>query len=124
MVRALLAAFAIASILAAVPVAASAQDAGSGQYEDPLAGQPGSGGGGGGGGGGGNAGGGGGGGTANTTPSGTQNVQSASTGNTTAAANGSGLPATGVDAWLIALAGAMLLGGGLGLRRVADRTNL
>ena len=123
MLRALLVTFAVAGLLAAVPVAASAQDAGSGQYEDPLAGEPGSGGGGGGGNSGG-GGGGGGGGNANTAPTnGTQGVQNATSGDTSASATGNQLPATGVDAWLIALAGAMLLGGGIGLRRAADRTS-
>ena len=111
---------AAAALIAAVPAAGLAQDAGSNQYQDPLAGEPG---GGGGGGGGGSGGGGGGGGNANTAPSsGTQGAQ-AESGNDTAAATPARdqLPATGSDTWLLALAGAALLGGGLGLRRVAGR---
>lgn len=119
MLRAILVTLAVAGLLAAVPVAASAQDAGSNQYQDPLAGEPGSDSGGGGGGGGS----GGGGGGANTSPSsGTQGAQGS--GDTAAADTSDQLPATGLDAWLIAMAGAMLLGGGVGLRRVADRARL
>ena len=114
---------AVVALAAALPAVAGAQDAGGNQYQDPLAGEPG----GGGGGGGGNSGGGGGG-SGNSGGGGTQNVQpeSGSGGDTTAAAGPARnqLPATGVDAWLIALAGAMLLGGGLGLRRAADRAAL
>jgi LPXTG-motif cell wall-anchored protein len=110
---------AAAALLAAIPVGATAQDAGTDQYQDPLAGDPGSGGGGGGN----SSGGGGGGGDGSAPPSGsgTQNTQSGPSDGTTAAQSRAQLPATGVDAWLLALAGAMLLGGGLGLRRVAER---
>jgi LPXTG-motif cell wall-anchored protein len=109
---------AAAALVAALPAAGLAQDAGSNQYQDPLAGEPGGGGGGGNSGGGGNG----------TAPSsGTQqNVQSQSGPDTTAAATPAReqLPATGSDTWMLALAGAMLLGGGLGLRRVAGRPSL
>ena len=113
MLRALLATLVVAALIAAVPAAGLAQDAGSNQYQDPLAGEPGtksgtpnkapSGGG-------------------NTPSAGTQGVQSGS-GTDTSAADTSRdqLPATGSDSWLLALAGAMLLGGGLGLRRLAER---
>jgi LPXTG-motif cell wall-anchored protein len=106
---------ALAALVAALPAAALAQDAGSNQYQDPLAGEPGTGSDG-------NSGGGGGG-TTNPSPgSGTQNAQAdPGAGGTQSAQPGDRLPATGVDAWLLALAGAMLLAGGLGLRRVADR---
>ena len=104
----------------AVPSAAFAQGAGSDQYQDPLAGQPGAGNGGGSGGNGGGGGGGGGNGSAPT--AGTDQTTSASNGGgTTSAQAGDQLPATGAEAWLLALAGASLLGGGLGLRRVAGR---
>ena len=109
---------AAAALIAAVPATGLAQDAGSNQYQDPLAGEPGTGNGGGGGSGGGGGGGGGG-----NTPSDTQNVQSQSGSENDAAATPARdqLPATGSDSWLLALAGAMLLGGGLGLRRIAGR---
>lgn len=110
---------AAAALVAAFPAAGLAQDAGSNQYQDPLAGEPG------GGGGGGNSGGGGG--NGNAPSSGTQqNVQSQSGSDTTAAATPARdqLPATGSDTWMLALAGAMLLSGGLGLRRVAGRPSL
>lgn len=111
---------ALAALVAALPAAAIAQDAGGNQYQDPLAGEPGSGTDNGNG----NSSGGGGG---NTTPSsGTQGVQSdtgASDG-TQAAQSRDQLPATGADAWLLALSGAMLLAGGLGLRRAAERPQL
>jgi LPXTG-motif cell wall-anchored protein len=116
---------ALAALVVALPAAAVAQDAGSNQYQDPLAGEPGSGSGNGGGGGSGGGGGGGGGG--NTTPSsGTQGVQSGTGAGdgTQAAQSRDQLPATGADAWLLAFAGAMLLAGGLGLRRVAERQQL
>ena len=103
-------------LVAALPAAAAAQDAGSNQYQDPLAGEPGAGNG--------NGNTGGGGGNANTTPSsGTQGAQ-ANTDGTEAAQSRDELPATGADAWLFALAGSMLLAGGIGLRRVADRPRL
>ncbi|MEA2474635.1 MAG: hypothetical protein QOE06_2550 [Thermoleophilaceae bacterium] len=101
--------------MALAPAAALAQDAGSNQYQDPLAGQPGTGG----------HHGGGGGGTSNVRPSSASQTQAAQSGNssqtTRAAQAGNQLPRTGVDTWLLALCGAMLLAGGLGLRRVADR---
>jgi LPXTG-motif cell wall-anchored protein len=118
--RALLVTLAVAALVAALPAAGLAQDAGSNQYQDPLAGEPG----GGGGGGGGNGGGGGGGGNGNAPSAGTQqDVQSQSGSDTNAAATPARdqLPATGSETWLLALAGVMLLGGGLGLRRVAGR---
>ena len=114
--------FALAALVVALPAAAVAQDAGSNQYQDPLAGDPGSGGGGGGGGNGSSGGGGGGGGGANTTPPGggeTQNAQSEADG---AGTQSGELPATGVDAWLIAFTGFGLLAFGVGLRlRVGAR---
>jgi LPXTG-motif cell wall-anchored protein len=120
-VRTLLLTLALAALVAALPAAALAQDAGNNQYQDPLAGEPGSGSNNGNGNSGGN---GGGGGNANTSPSaGTQGAQSTDDG-TTAAQSRDQLPATGADAWLLALAGAMLLGGGLGLRRVTARLQL
>ena len=122
MPRALVAILTALALVAAIPAAGIAQDAGSNQYQDPLAGEPGTGGGGGGSGGGGGGGGGGG----NGSPSsGTQGVQGQSdaANDTTAAATPARdqLPATGSDSWLLALAGVTLLGGGLGLRRVATR---
>ena len=121
MPRALLATLAAAALIAAVPATGLAQDAGSNQYQDPLAGEPGTGGGGSGGGGGG-----GGGGNGNAPSTGTQNAQPASGSDTTAAQAGSRdqLPATGSDTWLLALAGVMLLAGGLGVRRLAERPSL
>ena len=111
---------ALAALVVALPVAAVAQDAGSNQYQDPLAGEPGSGGNGGGGGGGNGSGGGGG--NAGTSGAGeTQQVQSES-GTGTEAAQADQLPATGVDAWLIAFTGVGLLALGVGLRlRVGPR---
>ncbi|HEX8647544.1 MAG TPA: hypothetical protein VF715_11635 [Thermoleophilaceae bacterium] len=108
---------ALAALVAALPAAAIAQDAGSNQYQDPLAGEPGTGSSGSGGGNGSSGGGGGGGG--NTTPSnggGTQNVQSESGTGTEPAQARDQLPATGVDAWMIAYCGAALFALGLGLR--------
>jgi LPXTG-motif cell wall-anchored protein len=106
------------AVALAVPAGALAQGAGSDQYQDPLAGQPGAGTGSGGGNGtsGGGNGGNGNAGTpaANTTQAGTAD----GTGTTSAQARDQ-LPATGADAWLLALAGVTLLGGGLGLRRAA-----
>jgi LPXTG-motif cell wall-anchored protein len=116
--RALLLTLALAALVAALPAAATAQDAGGNQYQDPLAGEPGTGSGGGSGNSGGNA--------NAAPPSGTRNAQ-AGTGagdGTTAAQARDQLPATGADGWLLALAGAMLLGGGLGLRRAAERPQL
>jgi LPXTG-motif cell wall-anchored protein len=110
---------AAAALVAALPAAGLAQDAGSNQYQDPLAGEPGAGGGGDG-----NSGGGG---NGNAPSAGTQqDVQSQSGSDTNAAATPARdqLPATGSDTWLLALAGAMLLAGGLGLRRAAARPGL
>ena len=120
--RALFVTLALAALVVALPAAAVAQDAGSNQYQDPLAGEPGTGSGGGGSGGGG----GGGGGNGNAPSAGTQNAQSAPGSGTTTAQTPSRdqLPATGSDSWLLALAGVMLLAGGLGLRRLADRPSL
>jgi LPXTG-motif cell wall-anchored protein len=118
--RALLTTLVAAALAVALPAASLAQDAGSNQYQDPLAGEPGTGGGGGGGSGGGGGGGGGGGPTTapSTNTAGTESAQA----DTPAGQSGDGLPATGSDTWLLALAGAALLGGGLGLRRVAERS--
>jgi hypothetical protein len=114
--RALFVTLALAALVVALPVAAVAQDAGSNQYQDPLAGEPGSGSGGGGS----SGGGGGGGGGADTTPSdggGTQSVQQAESGDgNQAAQTRDQLPATGVDAGLIAFCGLGLLALGVGLR--------
>lgn len=120
MPRAIVAILAALALVAALPAAGLAQDAGSNQYQDPLAGEPGTGGGGGGGG---SGGGGGGGGNGNAPSPGTQGVQSESGSGTNAAGTPARdqLPATGSDAWLLALGGVILLGGGLGLRRVATR---
>ena len=109
---------ALAALVAALPAAAVAQDAGTNQYQDPLAGEPGAGGNG-------NGNSGGGGGNTTSPGSGTQGVQSDATADgTQSAQSGDQLPATGTDAWLLALAGSMLLAGGLGLRRVADRPHV
>ena len=123
MLRALFATLALAALVAALPAAAIAQDAGSNQYQDPLAGEPGSNGGNNGNSGSsGNSGNG-----ANTTPSSgghTQNVQpeSGSGAGTQSAQSGEQLPATGLDAWLIAFTGVGLLALGVGLRlRVGAR---
>ena len=121
MVRTLFLTLALAALVAALPAAAVAQDAGSNQYQDPLAGEPGSGSNNGNGNSGGGGGGGGGGGSANTQPSsGTQGAASTDDG-TTAAQSRDQLPATGSDAWLLALAGVTLLGGGVALRRAVTR---
>lgn len=117
MLRALVATLAAAALIAAVPAAGLAQDAGSNQYQDPLAGEPGTG----------NSGGGsGGGGSGNAPSAGTQNAQAEPGSGTTTAQTPSRdqLPATGSDSWLLALAGVMLLAGGFGLRRLADRPSL
>jgi hypothetical protein len=123
--RALLVTLALAALVVALPAAAVAQDAGSNQYQDPLAGEPGSGGSGGGGGGSGGGGGNGGGGGGNAGTSGggdTQQVQSESGSGTQAAQAEGQLPATGVDAWLLAFTGVGLLAVGVGLRlRVGPR---
>jgi hypothetical protein len=111
--RALFVTLALAALVVALPVAAVAQDAGSNQYQDPLAGEPGSGGGGGGG----SSGGGGGGGGDPTPADGTQNVQQAESGDgSQVAQTRDQLPATGVDAALIAFCGLGLLALGVGLR--------
>ncbi|HEX8076058.1 MAG TPA: LPXTG cell wall anchor domain-containing protein [Thermoleophilaceae bacterium] len=106
MIRTLLAALLAVVALALVPASAPAQDAGSQQYNDPLAknpspttnkpAAP----------------------TANTQPSAPTAARSASSGSESSSP---ALPRTGVDvAWLV-LAGAALLGGGLALRRIAER---
>jgi hypothetical protein len=109
-----LASLATAVLLALAPAAALAQDAGSQQYQDPLAGDTNPG----------NSSSNGSGGNGNTTrPSNTGNAQAETgTGTQTAAAANDGLPRTGLDAWLLLLTGGTLLGGGFALRRVADRT--
>ena len=116
---------ALAALVVGLPAAAIAQDAGSNQYQDPLAGEPSSGGGNGGGS---SGGGGGGGGGQNTTPSndsGTQDVQQAQADGEPQAAQNEQLPVTGVDSWLIALFGTALLAMGVGLRlRVGARPTL
>ena len=111
--RALVAILAALALVAAIPAAGLAQDAGSNQYQDPLAGEPGT-----------DPGPRPGGGNADAPSSGTQGVQGeAGSADTTAAATPARdqLPATGSDAWLLVLAGVTLLAGGLGLRRVATR---
>jgi LPXTG-motif cell wall-anchored protein len=114
--RALVATLVAAALIAALPATGLAQDAGSNQYQDPLAGEPGSGGND-------SGGGGGGGGNGSAPPTRTQGVESDSDSGTSAAGTPARdqLPATGSDTWLLALAGALLLGGGLGLRRYAER---
>jgi hypothetical protein len=110
--RIVLASLATAALLALAPAAALAQDAGSQQYQDPLAGDTNS-----------NNSSGNGSGGGNTRPSNTGNAQAETdTGTETAAASNDGLPRTGLDAWLLLLAGGALLGGGFALRRVADGT--
>jgi LPXTG-motif cell wall-anchored protein len=111
-IRTLLVSLAAAALLALAPAAALAQDSGSQQYQDPLAGDtpnpaPNTGGGGGSSGGNRNS---------------TAQTQAATTRSDSASSNGSELPRTGLDALLLLLAGTALLGGGLALRRVADRT--
>jgi hypothetical protein len=113
--RTLLAALATAALIALVPAAALAQDAGSQQYEDPLAGDTS---GGGGGGGGGNSGGAGGG---NTGSSSNGNAQADAGTGTESAGESDGLPRTGFDAWLLLLTSGALMAGGFALRRIADR---
>jgi LPXTG-motif cell wall-anchored protein len=107
---------ALAALVAALPAAAVAQDAGSNQYQDPLAGDPDT-----------NSApstpSGGGNGDGNAAPSSGTQADTTADG-TQAAQTRDQLPATGVDAWLIALAGSMLLAGGLGLRRVAERPSV
>ena len=110
--RTVLAALVTAALLALAPAAALAQDAGSQQYEDPLAGDTS------GGGGGGNSGGGGGGG--NTRSSDTGNAQAEA--DTGSAGEADGLPRTGFDAWLLLVTSGVLMGGGFALRRIADGT--
>jgi len=110
-IRTVLASLTAAALLALVPAAALAQDSGSQQYQDPLAGDnpnptPRS--------------------TGNgSSPGNTQNTtaqtQAAQTGSTNSASRNE-LPRTGLDAWLLLLAGTALLGGGLALRRAADQT--
>jgi hypothetical protein len=109
---------AVAALVVLVPGAALAQDAGSSQYDDPLGGNTG---------GGGNHGGNGGsnGGSAHVTPATATPTQTAQadtgSGQPGQSAQAKGrLPATGMDAWLLAMAGGSLLLVGVGLRRMAD----
>ena len=104
MIRPALASLAIAALLAGAPAAASAQSPGSQAYQDPLAGDAGSG-----------SGGGGGGGSTRPSSSGTEAAQNGSRHATAP------LPRTGLDGWLLALAGATLLGSGVVLRRATRR---
>ena len=110
MIRTLLVSLAAAALLALAPAAVLAQDSGSQQYQDPLAGDtpnptPNTGGGGG----------------SSGNRNSTAQTQAATTRSDSASSNGSELPRTGLDALLLLLAGTALLGGGLALRRVADR---
>lgn len=109
MTRALITGLLVAAALALLPSAALAQNAGSQQYTDPLSGSPkhasaqkpatpt----------------------TAQTTTS-SQAVQS--TASSTPASSSSGLPRTGVDVVWLALTGVLLLGSGVALRRIAERS--
>ena len=110
--RALFTALLAAVCLAIVPAAAVAQDAGTQQYSDPLAGT----------------------GshtstqakaptptttTSTATASGTQSTQSSSS-SSTSSSKAAGLPRTGLDVVWLALTGVLLLGGGVALRRAAE----
>jgi hypothetical protein len=115
MTRAFLTSLLAAAVLAVVPAAALAQDAGGNQYTDPLAGNP-------------------------TTPSEpttpttspsstTPTTSTASTSGSSSSGGGSGessnpgIPRTGFPAGWLALAGLISIGGGLALRRIAAGTN-
>ncbi|MEA2374426.1 MAG: hypothetical protein QOD53_889 [Thermoleophilaceae bacterium] len=115
-IRALFIALLAAACLALPPAAALAQDAGSQQYSDPLAG----------------------GGSSKKT--GTQSQASTSPAPTSTASSGSqstqsststaatssrsdGLPRTGLDVVWLALTGVLLLGGGVAMRRAAERAD-
>jgi LPXTG-motif cell wall-anchored protein len=113
---------AVIALVALAPGVAVAQDAGGDQYTDPLKGNSG-------GGGGGNGGGGGSGGNSHVTPATATPTETAQTDTgssqstpTTAQAKGQ-LPATGMDSWLLAMAGGSMLLVGVGLRRVAAHPN-
>lgn len=98
--------------LLAVPSSALAQSAGDDQYRDPLAPQ--------GGGGGGSSGGGGGDSSQRQTVEGSDDSEAAAaTSQPSAAQANSELPRTGAPTSALALAGTLLLGGGVALRRVA-----
>lgn len=110
----------------ALPASALAQSAGDNQYQDPLAGPRGNSSSGG------SSGGGGGGSSGSSTPapstgssSGSPGSSSGTAGSTSssgtagATASGSALPRTGGHPELIALAGLVLLGGGIAVRRAA-----
>jgi LPXTG-motif cell wall-anchored protein len=113
--RTAIASLIVALALAAVPALAPAQDPGSTQYQDPLAGNTGSSSGGG------SSGGGGGGGTTRSPGTTAATTQAAGDPEPTTSPAREQLPHTGLDAWLLVAAGAALLGGGLALRRTADR---
>ncbi len=112
--RTALACLAAGLLLALAAPAALAQNAGDQQYQDPLADNSGD--------------------SGNNSGNGSSNGNSSGNGDTapstqteTAQANGDdtaqdGLPRTGLDAWLLVIAGTAMLGGGFALRRVADRT--
>jgi hypothetical protein len=120
MARALPASLLASAALLLVPGAALAQNAGTGQYKDPLAGP--------------------GGGTTHSTPStstpstssnatpgatasaagATASDSSTATAGGEATAGGSQIPRTGFPVGLLMFAGALLLWGGVGLRRAAE----
>jgi hypothetical protein len=114
MTRTFLASLLAAAVLAAVPAAALAQDAGGTQYTDPLAGNP----------------------TTPSTPStpstssssGSQGTTGASNTSSSGSSSGSaganpGIPRTGFPAGWLVLAGVISIAGGLALRRVTASTN-
>lgn len=115
--RSLLASLLAAACLALVPAVALAQDAGSQQYEDPLAGTnnnsntqstaststPSAG--------------------TSTSSSGTGSGSSGSTSKSGAKVRADGLPRTGLDVKWLVLMGYVLLGGGLALRRVTGHAD-
>jgi hypothetical protein len=112
--RVLLASLTVAAALALLPAGALAQNAGDQQYTDPLAGS-------------------------NTHPNSHKSVtptaSAASPGSqstsaqgvtpsaTRSRAAGSGLPRSGVDVVWLGLTGVLLLGSGVALRRVAERSS-
>ncbi|MEA2351279.1 MAG: hypothetical protein QOG86_2220 [Thermoleophilaceae bacterium] len=113
MTRSFLASLLAAAVLAVVPAAALAQDAGGTQYTDPLAGNP-------------------------TTPASnpttpsagpsaaaptTSTSSSGSSSSSSDTASKPGIPRTGFPAGWLALAGVISVGGGLALRRIAASTN-
>ncbi|MEA2308462.1 MAG: hypothetical protein QOI65_748 [Thermoleophilaceae bacterium] len=113
MTRSFLASLLVAAVLAVVPAAALAQDAGGTQYTDPLAGNPTT--------------------PANpTTPSAGPSAASPTSASTSSSGSSSsssdtaskpGIPRTGFPAGWLALAGVISVGGGLALRRIAASTN-